>query len=55
MVKISKSNVANAAAGITICATICSVVFVPLPSEALVALSGLAGFSAKHLWDSSNN
>ena len=55
MVKISKSNVANAVSGITICSTILAVVFTQMPSESLVALSGLAGFSAKHLWDSANN
>lgn len=53
--KVSKSNVANMVAGITICATISALVFAVLPTEALVALSGLAGFSAKHLWDSQND
>ena len=51
----TKSRVANSTAGITILFTLYAVVFQDIPVEMLAILSGLSGFSAKHLWDSTSD
>ncbi len=53
MAKIfSKARVSNCVAGATIIFTLYSIVSMTIPSEQLLVLSTLSGFSAKHLWDS---
>lgn len=51
----TKSRVANFVAGTTILYTIYAVVFQEIQVEYLAILSGLSGFSAKFLWDSSSD
>ena len=51
----TKSRVANFVAGTTILFTLYSVVFQEIPTEYLAILSGLSGFSAKFLWDSTSD
>jgi len=48
----SKARVSNCVAGATIIFTLYSIVSMAIPSEQLLVLSTLSGFSAKHLWDS---
>jgi hypothetical protein len=50
----TKSRVANFVAGGTIFFTLYAVVFQSVGSEVLPVMTALAGFSSKHLWDSSN-
>jgi len=51
----TKSRVANYVAGTTILYTIYAVVFQEIQVEYLAILSGLSGFSAKFLWDSTSD
>ena len=51
----TKSRVANFVAGTTILYTIYAVVFQEIQVEYLAILSGLSGFSAKFLCDSSSD
>ena len=51
----TKSRVANFVAGTTILFTLYSVVFQEIPTEYLAILTGLSGFSAKFLWDSTSD
>jgi|SaaInlStandDraft_2_1057019.scaffolds.fasta_scaffold470411_2 hypothetical protein len=55
MAKIfSKARVANFVAGGTIFFTLYAIVFQSVGAETLPVLTALSGFSAKHLWDSTN-
>ena len=51
----TKSRVANATAGSVILFTAYAVVFQEIQTEMLVILSGLSGFAAKFLWDSTSD
>ena len=51
----TKSRVANFCAGTVILFTAYAVVFQEIQTEMLVILSGLSGFSAKFLWDSTSD
>ena len=51
----TKSRVANFTAGSVILYTVYAVVFQEIPTEYLAILSGLSGFSAKFLWDSTSD
>ena len=51
----TKSRVANFVAGTTILYTIYAVVFQEIQVEYLAILSGLSGFSAIFLWDSTSD
>ena len=51
----TKSRVANATAGSVILYTVYAVVFQEIPTEYLAILSGLSGFAAKFLWDSTSD
>ena len=50
----TKARVANFVAGGTIFFTLYAIVFQAVAVESLTMLSALSGFSAKHLWDSTN-
>jgi hypothetical protein len=51
----TKERVGNFVAGSTIFFTLYAIVFQNVGSEVLPVLTALSGFSAKHLWDSSNS
>jgi len=51
----TKSRVANFCAGTVILYTVYAVVFQEIQIEYLAILSGLSGFSAKFLWDSTSD
>ena len=51
----TKSRVANFTAGTVILYTVYAVVFQEIQIEYLAILSGLSGFSAKFLWDSTSD
>ena len=51
----SKSRVANFCAGSVILFTAYAVVFQTIPSEMVLVLTTLSGFSAKHLFDSGSD
>ena len=51
----TKSRVANFTAGSVILYTVYAVVFQDIPTEYLAILSGLSGFGAKFLWDSTSD
>jgi len=51
----TKSRVANFTAGSVILYTVYAVVFQEIPTEYLAILSGLSGFGAKFLWDSTSD
>ena len=50
----TNSRVANFTAGVVILYTVYAVVFQEIPTEYLAILSGLSGFGAKFLWDSTS-
>ena len=51
----TKSRVANFTAGTVILYTVYAVVFQEISTEYLAILSGLSGFGAKFLWDSTSD
>jgi|APSaa5957512535_1039671.scaffolds.fasta_scaffold90755_3 hypothetical protein len=50
-----RNRVSNITASATILFTLYAVVFQAVPTESLAILTGISGFSAKHLFDSVNN
>jgi hypothetical protein len=49
-----RNRVSNITASVTILFTLYAVVFQAVPLESLAILTGISGFSAKHLFDSVN-
>ena len=50
----TKTRVANFMAGLVIAFTLFAYGFLEMKPEVMAGLAGLAGFAAKHLWDSRN-